>query len=282
MKLERRNSYRCQVQSHEPVGILKNGGVSLAVRVLNESRDGFGVISDRKTQVETGQLLSLTTPAGCWEVRVKHSRQHNGATRIGLQRVRELDTYTGSRGLRSLLFPRPRTSVKVSTFALFAVLGVGFGVMFWVGFGPRLGWRSPVSLVESSPSFLRPTASPTSWRIAEDPSRREKQLAENFLRMEKLGSAAFIKTLNLSLGQQKQVDNVVEETTADLSTLYAARDDYAPGVWSHMAAQLVRRSWGDVQGVLTEDQKRRWDALLEEPPERRQAAAAAAVQHPAR
>jgi hypothetical protein len=92
-----RESYRFAVDAPQQAGCLCAGGVWSDVRVMDESRGGFGVVAPMLSGVAVGDVVQLRTAAECFEVEVVHISEcppENDQTvptlRLGLKRVREL------------------------------------------------------------------------------------------------------------------------------------------------------------------------------------------------
>ena len=92
-----RESFRFAVDAPQQAGRLCAGGVWSEVRVLDESRGGFGVVVPGLSGVAMGDLVQLRTATECFEAEVMHvaeyppqNDQDPPALRLGLKRVREL------------------------------------------------------------------------------------------------------------------------------------------------------------------------------------------------
>lgn len=95
-----RESYRFAVDEPQQPGRLCAGGVWHDVRVIDESRGGFGVLApglSGLSGVAVGDVVQLRTAAECFEVEVVHvtecppeNDQNPPSLRLGVKRVREL------------------------------------------------------------------------------------------------------------------------------------------------------------------------------------------------
>jgi hypothetical protein len=250
MPKNRRQAFRCTIAELDARALLRVSEGEITVRVVDESASGFGIESDRKLAVREGELAGLTTQAGqsiCRVIRVEHDDA--GKTSIGLQRVNEIADRPETASPSVLLARRFGRSVGSVTLLIAFGLGLGFAAGF-----AKFGSLPFLSASKSSPARpFRPG----------DPGKRAAALTRNFHSFDDLKSRQFVKTLNLTNGQQRKIDTVVDQLMLELATMHVDRTNHSPEACSHMGMLMVRRAWHHAEGILTPDQMGKWDAILD-------------------
>lgn len=104
---DRRNAFRCNVQSAREEALLVVGRKQVPARLTDESAGGFAVVTEGRLDVQVGDVVRLRTDSGWFEVRVANLRAEPAAPTeatdetevtesslcLGLERQRELDQW---------------------------------------------------------------------------------------------------------------------------------------------------------------------------------------------
>lgn len=251
MSANRRQAFRCAVAEPDARALLRISEGEVIVQIVDESAGGFGVISDRELVVHEGELAGLTTRRGqsiCRVVRVEYGDDET--TSIGLQRVSEIAE-------------EPKTASNAGIFVRWFGRSMGAVVMllaFGLGLGVALGFAKFGNL--ALPLTSRTTATHPS--IPADPAKRAAALTKSFNNLDELKSQQFVKMLHLTDGQQRKIDTIVDKLMLQLAEVHVDRGDRSPEACSHIGMMMIRRAWLQVEGLLTEDQMQKWDAMLDE------------------
>ena len=96
---ERRDSFRCPVLPEHREGELRERVTKLISRrhracLIEESAGGFTVSCPNKAGIDEGRQLVLRTTKGRYGVRVVHANRNGDKTRLGLQRLYDIDEPT--------------------------------------------------------------------------------------------------------------------------------------------------------------------------------------------
>ena len=104
-EFDQRKSFRCPIPESQQEAELRVRWRRFAIRLFNESSGGFAALTDRDLGVAVGDMLTLTTGGGRYEVRVAHvtpiepvqtEGENAGAVfRLGLERLHELAALPG-------------------------------------------------------------------------------------------------------------------------------------------------------------------------------------------
>jgi len=251
---DRRRSFRCPVPAEDEPAILRTKNRDVMVTVHEKSAGGFGVVTDQDVSLRQGDVLALATNSACSEVQVRHVERRKGRTRVGLKILRELKHLQGEpsfsvAGLRRFV----SSGSNLLRLAVMVLLCGGFFV-----------WGATLPVGQWTKGLFADTA-PKKVTYAVSTRQREKQVALNFLRLDGLTSERFVVSLNLSSEQNRQIRGVVRDTTRALSALYERRSKSdAPEEWSDLGMQTIHASWRQIEKVLTEEQRAKWDAMLDE------------------
>lgn len=252
---DRRSSFRCPVAQEDEAAILRTDRNDVVVRICERSAGGFGVTTEQAVKFKQGAILSLANSSGCFEVQAVHiGAPENGVTRIGLKTIRELKFLRGGPTsnaftLRQLL----TTGSGLLKLATMLVLFAGFFV--WGATLTQGDWFNSVS-----GDGIRSSGR---GGYAINPERTEQQLAMQYLRLDGLTKERFVVALNLSPEQQTTIRGILADTTQALSMLYARRDSSQnPEEWSDLGMQTIYTSWKQIEGVLSDKQRAKWDELL--------------------
>jgi hypothetical protein len=265
MSDERRQSYRYPVPTDQEAAILRTRKTDVFVRVIEESAGGFGVTTRTTDVIQVGQVVSLGTSAGCCEVRVMSVAvdEEKKEARIGLKRLRDIPALRrgGWRelfsGWRYMFTPTSLVGIGlvVGICAVIYVTGMFGPVQLWPDHWSNFGGRSGSS--RDGDSTVASSGNPRQIQ--------EHQLAMNYLKLDGLKSRKLAEELNLNEQQQKKINGIIEDTTAALAALYENRSFLSTKDWSDVGMQLMQASWQQIRDVLTDEQKARWNAMLEEP-----------------
>lgn len=251
---DRRSSYRCAVAADQEAAILRTDKRDIVVQVREKSAGGFGVVTEQPVKLEQGAILSLATSGGCCEVQVVHVIENEGEFRIGLKNLRELKFLRGGPLLSLYTLRRMlTTSSGLLRLAIIIVMCAGFFV--WGATLPVDEWLQAAS-GRWTPSLPRGSG-------FHDPVQREKELALSYLRLDGLTKQRFVVALNLSSNQQSTIRGILDDTTSALAMLYDRKDATTnPDEWSDLGMQTVYASWKQIEQVLTDEQRAKWDAML--------------------
>ena len=87
---ERRESYRLTPSEYGLLRLLHVKRKTIDVELINESTGGFLVSVPPSLEVKEGQIMSLGSGAGCWQVRVIHCESNGDQQQVGLKRLGEV------------------------------------------------------------------------------------------------------------------------------------------------------------------------------------------------
>lgn len=122
---ERRDSFRCPVPPEHQEGELceqakKRKTRRHPVRLIDESAGGFSVSCPNKAGIEEGRQLVLSTPKGQCGVRVVHAHREGDTSRLGLQRLFDINKpVSGDASVGTLFLLIVFAAVIFIRFALF-------------------------------------------------------------------------------------------------------------------------------------------------------------------
>jgi len=243
MSEERRESYRCAVQSKVDTAALRTGRGDIMVRIVEESAGGFTISGDKPRhlkKIKAGQTMSMVASSGCYEVKVVHNTDGPDGVRVGLQRIREVQ-FLGSGA----------TGAQLTAIAAL-VVAVFIGGLYI----PETWKPQPEALAQGR------------WRLPEAAESAaanltHRELADHYLRLDSLRSPQYTRELNLTAGQQKAISGIVAETSQELAQLYkqqairqnAAKGDVVQADWSNNSLKLMQASWDRIHEVMTPQQR---------------------------
>jgi hypothetical protein len=252
-EFERRTSFRCPITQEDEAAILRTDRNDLVVRVCERSAGGFGVMTEQPVKFKKGAILSLATSAGCCEVEVMHvGPEEDGVTRIGLKNLRELKFLRGG-PLLSLYTLRRLVTTGSGAFRLVTMLVLCAGFFVWGATLPVDDWFRSAS----------GRLFPSQRGDAGNPQQAEQELAIQYLRLDGLTRQRFVAALDLTPNQQTTIRGILEETTTALGMLYERQADAKnPEEWSGLGMQTVYASWRQIEQVLTDEQRAKWDEML--------------------
>lgn len=254
---ERRRSFRCRVQLYDDAAILKGKRGDVIVRVVESSAGGFGVVADSKTQVKSGEVLTLMTNNESWSVRVVHVTRQDRVVRLGLQRLAETGKPRAGRFSRGGGRMRSYTSIRrwLQGAGVAAIIGLA-----WMIYYPE---HSPWKALSRPAQRALPKVI-TSWSDNDAVPAAATWNAE-FPELKALNSSELVERLDLSLKQQEQMTEVIESTVRGLNRVYTDRDTTLPGDWSDRAMLIIHASFLEMSDLMTDEQRRRWrEWLLEQ------------------
>jgi hypothetical protein len=241
---ERRNSFRCPIQSLDGPALLKVGSKEIVVQLVEESAGGFGVIADEgAAKLKEGQPGLLATTSGRFEVSVSHITNVDEKMRVGLNRLADLegDNHAG-------LFGSTRSVALL-------LLGICSLFFFWGTAFPSTWWHD----IGLGGSRLSQT------NVGSDPrqSDREQLILRSCRLLDELTSREFRESLQLTQVQQQRIAKIVEKTNKSLDQITNDRGAADSGRRIDVGLGLIATAWLEVQEVLTDEQKMRWKELLQ-------------------
>lgn len=253
MSANRRQAYRYGVAETDATALLRISEGEVKVRVVDASAGGFGVTSDRELVVHEGEIAGLTSSSGQSICRVTWVEYEAGGTSVGLQRISEI---------------AEEPSAHANMGLLTRWLGRSSGsVLLLLAFGAGLGLVMGLAKFGSLPFFGKPGTQRTlRAEIPQAASERAAALTRHFNELDNLKSRQFVKKLQLTDGQQRKIDGIVEKLVFDLATVHLDREGRSPEMSSHMGLMMIRRAWVQVEDSLTPEQITRWDAMLDSNP----------------
>jgi hypothetical protein len=254
---ERRATFRCPVQSHDGPALLKVSGKELVVQLIEESAGGFGVVATQVKGLREGQEAMLTTTAGRYEVRIAHLTQVGETTRVGLNRLADLNDKTRTRLFGWLPFRAATPQSRGwAALLLFALCGCFF---FWGTAFPSAWWRDftwgEIRIEQTPEQRARQR------EVLQD--EREKLFVQSFRLLDELTSRDFTESLELSRFQKRRISKIVDQTTEKLEQLVDNRGAAQEEQWVDAGLSLIVTSWKEIQAVLTDEQRARWHDMLE-------------------
>lgn len=187
-----RDSYRCSVDGPQQGAQLRLGDDWVPVQLLDESRGGFGVVTQEVPGVAVGDLLRLRTLFECFDVEVMYvveqpaeDAQEPPGVRLGLRRVKEilpeaeLDLPWYHILLRSLKRIQPNSSWKYGTVGLGFALLVGIAplvaIVVWEpsAVGDRRAAARAAARRDRAPDpWVERISQSLPWRSIQSPQRR--------------------------------------------------------------------------------------------------------------
>lgn len=251
MDKERRTSVRCAVQSDEEAAILRTERSDFMVRLVEKSAGGYGLVIERDLDLEVGQTVSLATSGGCCEAKVVHVAHDGEETRLGLQNIRDLSHLPGGSNWLTRKLAVAWKS-KYARIQLAIVLLLGLGVFIWGSTLPK----------EDDSAAASTPVSNTSLEAAK---RKNRKLALDHLRLGGLTKGNVITDLDLTPKQRTEIDGILSETAAAMAIVYDEQSDgNEDQALADVALQLVFFAGRQIEEVLTEQQRSRWAAVVEE------------------
>ncbi len=227
------------------------------MRVVEESAGGFGIVADGRPSLKVGQTVSLAIGSSCCEVRIAHLSHDGELTKIGLERIREL-ARRESGGI--LAFLREMLAGKRGTVLRLAVIVALCMIFFTWGLslekdsaGGQFAWLP--GNWESNGNSSQPTRTYS-------PDHGEQTVALSFLRLDALKTPSLAQGLHLTDDQKKSVSGIIRDTTSALQYLYSTRDSESPEVWSETGLRVLREAWLQIDSVLTDEQRVRWESIV--------------------
>ena len=257
MDQERRASFRCAVQTDEEAAILRTDRADHMVRLVEKSAGGYGIILEKHLDVEVGQIFSLATSGGCCEAKVVHVQHDDEETRIGLQNIRDLKYLPGG----SNWLTRRLASVFSSKYArlhlaMIALLCLGFFIWgsSWSSNPLHKGRKTPAA-TETEGSG-KPTTNPA--------QKNDRELTLAHLNVDGLTKGKVVAELELSAQQQSQIRGILDETAAALALVYEDRPNAGSRAEpADVALQLIFFASRQIEGLLTDEQRARWNKLVD-------------------
>lgn len=245
MTTDRRESYRCPIAHIDSPAILRLGNRDEVVHVADQSAGGFTLECEKPPRLKVGQLVTLATGAGCCEAKVIHMTETEDRVKVGLKRLRETKDVS-----RSML----DAGTAVRLLIIFVLCTVFFAWGARTSAGSFLGeW---LSTEQDEPSVSVEPIDP------DERARNEQKLAMNMLNLGTLRSSTLASELNLNGEQQQQIFAIVQQTTADLSSLYERRNAITPEDWTDLGLKITQTTSQEIQNVMTDDQHRKWQEFL--------------------
>jgi len=258
MTEERRESYRCPIQSGMDTAALRTWRGDVMVRIVEESAGGFTISGDKPRhmkKIKPGQTMSMVAASGCCEVRVVHVTHNDDGVRVGLQRLREMQ-FLGN-GV---------SGAKVASVAALVV------AMFLGGLYIPEKWKpQPTALAKG---LWRHPEEPDDAALL-DPAELRKQLAIDYLKLDNLQSPQYTRELELTAGQQHEISGIVAETSRALAKLYqqqsqagnasAEMSTQTEADWSNNGLKLMQASWDRIQAVMTGPQREKLHQIMLRP-----------------
>jgi len=117
MNSEQRQSFRIRIPEELEHAVLRVGGKTVEVRLVDESAGGFSIAIDHKVKAAPGNILRLRTAAGWHEVRVIHVLACDEGVLLGLVRLKDLED------------PRHASPQSASRTPLGSFACIGFGIV---------------------------------------------------------------------------------------------------------------------------------------------------------
>jgi len=249
--LDQRKSFRCKVPEPHRDALLKVGRRRFPVHLFNESAGGFAAWSDRDLHLTVGDVVSLSTASGDFDVRVAYLMEidekeaditaEGSLFRIGMERLSDLQgpaeksvRANAARTRQSRLLPS-NTCIVVATTLL--VLGVIAG--------------SVAVLDNRSDWLLRVIGRPPA-------------VANHFPNggAERTALAEAVREIRLSNAQQKQLQDVAATTVEAIEQLDASWAGDSAEQRARKQALVLKAARSEILGALTPEQRRRWESLF--------------------
>jgi hypothetical protein len=245
-----RSAYRYAIASNDAAAVMRTDSGEFVVQIVDESAAGWGVFCDPKVVLNEGDIVNLTTRRGksiCRVVRIDPDDDHQ---LVGLFRISDVMEEPKSHA-NGTLFVRKLSNTSSSLCLLLAfAVGMGGAVGFikagFFNFGKSMG-----------------AAQKARFDVTGDPAKRLQALSNNLASLDALKSRQVMKTIGLTDGQQRKIDNVLEKLVVDLATIHVDRGDIAPEAGSYMGLLMLRRAWTQVEQTMTKEQLAKWDAILD-------------------
>jgi hypothetical protein len=278
---DHRRSFRCTVADAHQTCQLKVGSRVLSATLQDESAGGFSVLVDRPTGLKVNQTAELQTSAGRFEVSVVHVIQvlppddippavlakRGPWFRLGLRRMSE----TG--------LPQPP---RISLFAesLYVHLGQwcpSGGILAVIGLLLAMAVVSvPLTLMGTNWHAGRGT--PLNFNLGTwggnvaSPTATESGRAAEFQQALKsavgrtpdvalLVKPHAVRELQLSVGQQDQLRQLIEATSQALRDLDAQLQGQKRHEVSDLRTQVVDEAYRTALKLLTDQQRAQWEKM---------------------
>jgi hypothetical protein len=249
-------------------GELKVGSVRLPVRLLDQSAEGFAVLSDEPLDVEVDDLGELRIEAGWFSVQVANTIEVRPAKtdglaeaenspstfRVGLRRLGELDlaredgSSLAGRCIRFLLAWFFRSGVSMVEMAIILALAVTAGLVVVT----VLLWTMDQLLVESAtqPSNRASTSSVSPRAAGRKPQRPTPQ-ERSAMPKEATGG-------QLSVAETEQVHQLVRGTGEAIRESSMRWQESSRQEISQQRAKILADARQEALKMLTEEQRARW------------------------
>ncbi|MBI1904158.1 MAG: hypothetical protein HYS13_23940 [Planctomycetia bacterium] len=249
---DRRHSYRCVNPPQREVAVLQTGKSDHVVRVVEESAGGMGIVAPKAAAVKQGQTVIVVSASGKHELEVMHVVAMPGEKRIGLQRVRELPLAQKHATRRERLWHFSPGNLAISaTAVVVAAIGVYLGTNYFDGKpGASQEWDI--------------AAFATKLAESHQPERSERDGAQHVTRLGGLTEKSVVTQLKLTGQQQKQVAVEIDELTRRLALLFSERGKRSESEWADQGLLILRASWEQIDGILTDEQRMKWRELFVE------------------
>jgi len=248
---DQRKSFRCKVPGPRQDALLKVGRRRFPVQLFNESSGGFAAWSDRDLRLAVGDVVSLFTASGGFDVRVAYVMEidadetdipaEGSLYRVGMERLSDLqgpaEKSTMSKDARtrqSQFLPSSTCVVVATTLLVLAVIAGAMAVL-----GDRGDWL--LGAIGRPPAM----ANPFPDGGAEQP-----------------GLAEAVREIGLSDAQQKQIQDVAAMTVEAIEQLDASWAGDSAEERARKQALVLKAARSEILGTLTPEQRRRWESLF--------------------
>jgi hypothetical protein len=260
MRDERRKAWRFPVLEEHRRAELRVGDASLAVRLVDQSATGFSIECDRHPGVYAGENVWLQTSSGWTEAKVIKIRHEIEVTRIGLERLADVDvnfpSSTGVIKADSLTHETPYSSPWPTVIMVAALLGA-MVFLAWIAYD-RHGSQHFFELLSGNRSAKLADGA----AISEDRSLRKEEVLKRSVKefgVALMAVPEMVERLGLSEEQLTRLRQIINETLAGGEQLRGS-GLAADELQSRLAAlheQATRRAIG----LLSSEQSAAWQEM---------------------
>jgi hypothetical protein len=157
---EQRRAMRLAIPLGQDHGELRIHGQDYPVRLIDQSAGGFGIQSEIPLEIKDGDIAALSWSGGCCRVRVLNRCEEENFTRIGVERLEELDSAedldikNSIWSLRRPRMPMPGANLSYFVYGVLVVVGCSIAGLTW-GLMPHdsnVALQAPVSAKEKAAS----------------------------------------------------------------------------------------------------------------------------------
>lgn len=251
---EHRRSFRCPATVDRDAFLVVRGK-EVAVQILDESREGFGLFAADSPGVKDGEVVELYTVAGGFRVEVVKVRRFGSQYRLGLRRLAELPRAAPKSSTWSAVFhDQPSASEGPGRTRL-----VSFSWGLWMAVGSAaafLAFKWTMTGYHQKPEAIAPATreqAPSVSAPADTPVKIGEATPYSLL------SAG--EYLHLSETQRLKIQQIIKKATSAAPEIRRVAVTGSTAGLPPQAALRLNGAMVEIMNVLDENQRQRWRNL---------------------